>query len=258
MKVLFIGDVTGKPGLQYVKELLPGLIATHHPDLVIANAENSAGNGRGMTSSSSEMLYDFGVEILTLGNHVWDQKDAAALISTDERIVRPANLPSGVPGRGYTVVQVGGRPVAVISLIGRTFMGLADCPFRSFELLLKELDKKIQHIFIDFHGEATSEKLAFGYYVDGRVSAVVGTHTHVQTADERVLPKGTAYITDVGMTGPSNGVLGMKKEIVIRRFLDQMPARFEVADGSRQFSAVLTTFGDDGSASAIDRIYISE
>ncbi|PWI58247.1 TIGR00282 family metallophosphoesterase [Sulfoacidibacillus thermotolerans] len=258
MKILFIGDVTGKPGLLFVKDRLPQLISEFHPDLVIANAENSAVNGRGITASSVEYLYDCGVEILTLGNHVWDQREALGVIQADERIVRPANLPPGVPGRGYTVCRVAGRSVAIISLIGRTFMGLADCPFRAIDQIFSQLDPAIKHIFIDFHGEATSEKLALGFYVDGRASVVVGTHTHVQTADERILPKGTGYLTDVGMTGPRDGILGMKREVVIRRFLDQMPARFEVADGPRQFSAVLAVLDDQGSARSMERIYIAE
>lgn len=258
MNVLFIGDVTGKSGLQYVKEVLPKLLATHDVDLVIANAENSAWNGRGITSASVEFLYDCGVEIVTLGNHVWDQKEAQELIAHDDRIVRPANLPVGVPGRGYTVCSVGKHRFAVVSLIGRTFMGLSDCPFRALDRIVDELGHDVKHIFVDFHGEATSEKIAFGFYADGKVSAVVGTHTHVQTADERILPKKTAYLTDVGMTGPRDGVLGMKRDVVIRRFLDQMPAKYEVADGARQFSAVFITLRDDGMASSIERMYITE
>ncbi len=258
MRILFIGDVTGKQGLMYVRELLPNLRRHYAADLVVANGENSAVNGRGITEAAAEHLYDSGVDLITLGNHVWDQKEIVSLLSSDRRICRPANLHPETPGQGYTVVQVGVQPVAVVSLIGRTFMNLSDCPFRTLDHIVDQLGPVTDHIFVDFHAEATSEKLAMGWYAAGRVSAVIGTHTHVQTADERILPDGTAFLTDVGMTGPRDGILGVERSTVIRRFIDQMPARFSVADGPRQLSAVLVTVAAGGRATQIERIAIAE
>ncbi|MHB1682470.1 MAG: TIGR00282 family metallophosphoesterase [Bacilli bacterium] len=258
MKILFIGDVTGRQGLMYVRELLPNLRRLYAPDLVIANGENSAANGRGITENAAEHLYDSGVDAITLGNHAWDQKEVVSLLARDRRICRPANLHPEVPGQGYTVVQVGVQSVAVINLVGRTFMSLADCPFRILDHIIDQLSSVTDHIFVDFHAEATSEKLAMGWYAAGRVSAVIGTHTHVQTADERILPNGTAFLTDVGMTGPRDGILGVERATVIKRFMDQMPARFAVADGPRQLSAVILTVGAGGRASQIERIAIAE
>lgn len=258
MKILFIGDVTGRQGLMYVRDLLPHLRRSYAPDLVIANGENSASNGRGITETAAEHLYDSGVDVITLGNHAWDQKETVSLLASDRRICRPANLHPDVPGHGYTVVQVGVQPVAVANLVGRTFMNLADCPFRTLDHMVDQLSSVTDHIFVDFHAEATSEKLAMGWYATGRVSAVVGTHTHVQTADERILPNGTAFLTDVGMTGPRDGILGMERSTVMKRFIDQMPARFSVADGPRQLSAVILTVGAGGRATQIERIIVAE
>ncbi|GGJ04493.1 metallophosphoesterase [Alicyclobacillus cellulosilyticus] len=257
MKLLFIGDIVGVPGCQYVREVLPGLLRAFNPDLVVANAENAA-NGKGLTRKAAEQLFDAGVEILTLGNHAWDHKDIFTFIDEDRRIIRPANYPEGTPGSGYTVCTVRSRPVLIVNLMGRTFMQSLDCPFREVDRILA-LHPHIHHIVVDMHAETTSEKLAMGWYLDGRASLVVGTHTHVPTADERVLPGGTAYITDVGMVGPSDGILGIDRETVIRRFITQLPSKFAVANGPRQFCAVLVELDDaTGRARSIERVYIAE
>ncbi|GMA61483.1 TIGR00282 family metallophosphoesterase [Alicyclobacillus fastidiosus] len=254
MKVLFIGDIVGQPGRQYVAEVLQELLPEHKPDLVVANGENAT-RGRGLSSHSAEELYDAGVEIVTMGNHTWDQRQIFDFIDDDERIVRPANYPAGTPGRGFTVCRVGRREVLIINVMGRTFLSTIDCPFAAVENILKE-HPHIKHIIVDMHAEVTSEKLGMGWEFAGRVSAVLGTHTHVPTADARILPGGTAYISDVGMVGPRNGILGMKRESVIRRMRTQLPAKFEVADGPRQFCAVMMDFDDEsGRATRIDPIY---
>lgn len=258
MNVLFIGDITGQSGMQMVAETLPNLVKEYPVDLVIANAENAAPNGRGITPALAEKLFDSGVEILTMGNHVWDQKEAYALLAKDRRIVRPANFHESAPGVGYTICKVGKFEMAIVNLIGRTYMGLYSCPFAEADKLLTVIQERTPFCFIDFHAEITSEKLALGWHLAGKASAVVGTHTHVQTADERILPGGTAYITDVGMTGPRDGILGVKKELIIRRFIDQMPVRFELAPGFRQFSAVHIELQDNGRATVIKRIAILE
>jgi metallophosphoesterase (TIGR00282 family) len=206
--------------------------------MVIANGENAAG-GNGITKAVAEELFGYGIDVLTMGNHVWDQKEALTLLDEEPRILRPANYPSGAPGRGWGVFLTRHhREVGIINLAGRVFQSDLDCPFRLADQLLHELKAKTKVILVDFHAEATSEKQAFAWYLDGRVSAVWGTHTHVQTNDARVLPGGTAYITDLGMTGPRDSVIGVKREIVIRKFLTQMPVRFEVAGGPVQLDAV--------------------
>lgn len=258
MNILFIGDVTGKAGVGFVTEQLPSLQKELAIDLVVANCENAAANGRGLSVGALEALYDAGVEMVTLGNHVWDQREIYQRLNQDERLCRPANFHESVPGRGFTVCSVNSYKVAVVNLIGRAFMGDYDSPFATIDKLVTELQQVTPFILVDFHAEATSEKISLGWYLDGKVSAVVGTHTHVQTADERVLPGGTAYITDVGMTGPRNGVIGVKKELMVHKFLTQMPFRHELEDGARQFSAVLLTLAETGRAVGIKRIYIGE
>lgn len=258
MKVLFIGDITGQSGVTYVREVLPSLIEQRKPDLVIANGENAAVNGRGITEQAVEHLYDSGVEFVTLGNHVWDQKETQQLLDGDKRIVRPANMYPDAPGQGYVFCQVNGQMVAIVNVIGRTYMGLYECPFRTMDTILTEVHETTSFCLVDFHAEVTSEKLAMGYYLDGKVSAVIGTHTHVQTADDRVLPRGTAYLTDVGMTGPRNGILGVKKDLVIQRFITQRPVRFELDTGARQFNAIMITLNDVGKATSTERIFIAE
>lgn len=257
MKVLFIGDIVGKPGQEYTRAKLKEVVRDQRIDLVVANGENAT-HGRGLNYPSAEYLYDAGVEIITLGNHTWDQREITSFIDEDERIVRPANFPEGTPGRGYTVCKVRGKQVLVINVMGRTFLSQLDCPFRKVDAILAD-HREVKHVIVDMHAETTSEKLAMGWYLDGRVSAVLGTHTHVQTSDERILPRGTAYITDVGMVGPRDGILGMDRDLVIQRMLTHMPVRFQVADGGRQFCAVSMEFDDEtGKARSIERIMIPE
>jgi len=243
MRILMLGDVVGRTGRKAVREFLPDLLREHRPNLVVANGENAAG-GNGITPESAGELFANGIDILTMGNHVWDKKEAFALLEEDERIVRPANYPLDTPGRGYTLVKARDSlkeeiKVGIINLSGRVFLSPLECPFRLGRSLAERLRPEAKIILVDFHAEATSEKVALGWYLDGWVSAVIGTHTHIQTADARVLPNGTAYITDVGMTGPRDSVLGVKTKLIIHKFLTQLPVRFEVASGSIQLEAIL-------------------
>src|SRR5437763_6938786 len=255
MRLLFIGDIVGKPGRDLLRQGLPGLVECHQIDFVIAHSENSAG-GFGITREIGEQILDLGVDVMPSGNHIWDKKEALDYIGTEPRLLRPANYPAGVPGNGgYLARSRDGRSVGVISLMGRVFMLNIDDPF---SVVLREIDRlreRARIIFVDFHAEATSEKLAMGWYLDGKVSAVVGTHTHVQTADERILPKGTAYLSDAGMTGPMNSVIGMRLDTVLPRFVNSMPSRFEVAAGPARLNAVIIDVDmATGRASAIARI----
>lgn len=239
MKVLFIGDIMGEPGRRAIARQLPKLVGHHAIDLVIGNGENVAG-GFGITPELATDLFDMGLSVITMGNHAWDKKEIVEFISHEPRLLRPANYPEGVPGRGSIVVESpSGERLAVMQLMGRVFMPTLDCPFQVARRELAHLKAQTPAIIVDMHAEATSEKMAMGHYLDGEVAAVVGTHTHVQTADEQMLPKGTAYITDIGMTGPIQSVIGIKKEIAIEKFLTGMPRRFEVASGPAVFSAVL-------------------
>jgi len=231
MKLLFIGDVVGAPGRRAVRELLPGLRERLGIGVVVVNGENSAG-GNGITSALAQELMSAGVDVITTGDHVWDQKETPGLLEKDQRVLRPANYPDGVPGRGRVVIRLEGLPpVGILNLQGRTFMPPLGDPFAEAEEQVGELRKETPIILVDFHAEATSEKIALGRFLDGRVSAVIGTHTHVQTADEWVLPGGTAYLTDAGFTGPHDSVLGREVAPVVQRFRTQMPQRFEVASG---------------------------
>ncbi|WP_067931289.1 TIGR00282 family metallophosphoesterase [Alicyclobacillus kakegawensis] len=258
MRVLFIGDVVGRPGLEFTEKVLARRLQDWRPDLVVANGENASASGRGLSPRVAEQLYEAGVELLTLGNHAWDQRELVEYIDTDARIVRPANFPPGTPGRGYTVCPVNGKSVLIINVMGRTFLSQLDCPFRAVDEIL-DGHRDVQHVIVDMHAETTSEKLAMGWHLDGRVSAVIGTHTHVQTADERILPQGTAMITDVGMVGPRNGILGMDRSRILRKMLTQMPERFAVAEGPCQFCAVLIDLHEQtGKAVAIERVFIYE
>lgn len=255
MRLLFIGDIVGRPGRRALKENLPGLQRELDIDFVVANGENAAG-GNGITREVARELLASGIDVITMGNHVWDHKEIFDLIEQEKRILRPANYPPGVPGAGFCVYETGhkGR-IAVLNLAGRVFMSELDCPFRKADQLLAQLGGITRVILVDFHAEATSEKMAMGWYLAGRVSAVCGTHTHVQTADERILPGGTAYITDVGMTGPRDSVIGVKKELVLGKFLTQLPRRFEVASGPYQFNAVVIDIDDEtGEAREVRRI----
>lgn len=258
MKVLFIGDIVGKSGRQTVKALLSNLTDRFKIDVVIANGENAAG-GFGITEKTATELFSYGVHIITTGNHVWDKKDAVPYIAKEDRILRPINYPPGVPGAGsITFTLPNKEKISVINVSGRVFMNTLDCPFRACDKEIKRLREETNTIFIDFHAEATSEKIAFGYYVDGRVSAVVGTHTHVQTADEKVLPGGTAYITDVGMTGPQTSVIGIEKDQIIERFLQHMPRKYDVADGRGLLAGVVIDIDTKtGKATSIQRLQLT-
>jgi metallophosphoesterase (TIGR00282 family) len=257
VRVLFIGDVVGKPGRRAVRELIDSLVDHHSVDLVVANAENAAG-GFGITSDTAEDLFSAGVHILTTGNHVWDKREALELLAGNERIIRPANYPPGAPGQGLVTVKTpGGVPVTVINVSGRVFMDNMDCPFRVMDQILEELKETTgKCILVDIHAEATSEKRALALYLDGRVSAVLGTHTHIQTADERIMPGGTAYLTDLGMTGNEDGsVIGINFKAARYRFLTQMPARFDLAKGIPTLNGALIEMDTvTGKALSIERI----
>ena len=250
MRILMVGDVIGRPGRRAVAALVPGLRREYEVDLVLANAENAAG-GLGLTKATAEELLGCSIDLLTSGNHIWDQKEILPALDGDLAILRPLNYPPGVPGRGY---RIRGK-VLVVNLVGRTFMGNFDCPFRAMDQLLEQLADRPPVSIIDFHAEATSEKVALGQYLDGRVSAVLGTHTHVGTIDARLLPKGTAYITDVGMTGPLDSVIGDDTDAVIRRFLTQLPHRLSVGEGSLILNSVLVEVEEStGRVKSISRI----
>jgi len=260
LRVLFVGDVFGNPGRRFLRVALPALRRKYQVDVAIVNGENAAG-GMGITEKTARELFSAGADVITTGNHVWKYgRDVLPALKSEPRLLRPANYPEGAPGSGHYVHEVGeGLKVAVLNLCGRVFMEPIECPFRTADLLVEELRKETPVIVVDFHAEATSEKQAMGWYLAGRVSAVVGTHTHVQTADERILPGGTAYITDVGMTGPRDGVIGMKRERIIERFLTQIPVRFEVAEGPSILNAVLVEVEPKtGRALGIKRIWLDE
>lgn len=259
MRVLFIGDVVGKVGRNIVRSLLPNIVDRYKIDITIANGENSAG-GFGITEKVASELFSYGINVLTTGNHVWDKKESVFYIARESRVLRPLNLPPGVPGGGSVLLNLNNKKlIAVLCVCGRVFMNTFDCPFRVTDKEVLRLRELTNIIIVDFHAEATSEKQAFGYFMDGKVSAVVGTHTHVQTADETILPGGTAYITDVGMTGPANSIIGIEKEQIIDRFLTYMPRKYNVAGGLGLLSAVIIEIDDrDGKAIAIQRLQIKE
>ncbi len=239
MNILVIGDVVGKPGRKIIKETLAGIQKEYNIEFTIVNAENAAG-GRGLTREVMGELLSSNIDVLTMGNHVWDNRDIFNFIDDEYRLIRPANYPEPCPGQGFHIYTAGFNiKVAVINISGRVYLPSLDCPFRKLDDILASIAEEADLIIVDFHAEATSEKLALGYYADGRVTALLGTHTHIQTADERILPHGTAYITDLGMTGPADSILGMKKEAVINRFLSQRPARFEVATGLGQIQGAI-------------------
>ena len=258
VKILFVGDIVGKPGREILRKSLPLLVRRHDVDLVIANVENAAG-GVGITRAVGEEIRDLGVHVMTSGNHIWDKKEALDYIKIEPCLLRPANYPEGVPGRGCYVTRTStGKVVAVINVMGRIFMNPLDNPFRVVTKEIQTVRNETPIIFVDFHAEATSEKLAMGWHLDGKVTAVVGTHTHVQTADERVLPGGTAYITDVGMTGPHDSVIGVNTRPVLTRFLDGMPARFHTASENPRLNGVIVTaLVETGLATGIRRVSLS-
>ncbi|AIE59728.1 TIGR00282 family metallophosphoesterase [Bacillus methanolicus] len=259
MRILFVGDVVGSLGRDMVSEYLAKLKEKYRPNLTIINGENAAG-GKGITEKIYRQFLENGAQAVTLGNHTWDNREIFDFINDAKYIVRPANFPDATPGTGIIYLKVNQVEVAVISLQGRTFMPAIDCPFMKADQLIEEAKRRTPIIFVDFHAEATSEKQAMGWYLDGRVSAVVGTHTHVQTGDERILPGGTAYLTDVGMTGPYDEILGVEKEAVIKKFLTSLPVRFEVPKRGRvQLNAVLIDIDNkSGKAVKIQRILIND
>ncbi len=258
MNLLFIGDIVGRPGRDLVHKGLRGLVEHFDIDLTIANAENSAA-GFGITRDIGETLLEWGVDVMTSGNHIWDKKEVLEYIGAEPRLLRPANYPAGVPGRGSYVAQTrDGRAVGVINVMGRVFMTPIDDPFAVVLREIEAIRHRTRVIFVDMHAEATSEKIAMGWHLDGKVTAVVGTHTHVQTADERVLPNGTAYMTDVGMTGPHDSIIGMEKEPSLARFLNGMPSRFEPASANPRLNGVVVQADDKtGRATTITRISYS-
>ncbi|HSV43332.1 MAG TPA: TIGR00282 family metallophosphoesterase [Candidatus Bathyarchaeia archaeon] len=256
MNILCIGDVVGKPGRDVLEKVLPRLRQEFSVDCVIVNAENAAG-GSGLTPKIAKEFFQMGCDLLTLGDHVWDRPELVDFLKEEPRVIRPANFPPGGPGSGWAVVETsGGKKVGVVNLLGRVFVKYyPDCPFRAMAPILAEIKKQTHVVVVDFHAEATSEKVALGWFLDGQVSALVGTHTHIQTADERVLPKGTAYLTDLGMTGPYDSVIGQDKEKIINRFVTGIPVRFEVAnDNPVVCGAVINVDERTGAAQGIIRI----
>jgi len=258
MRILFIGDVFGRPGRELVRQGLPALVARHEVDFVVANVENAAG-GFGVTRALGDEILGFGVDLMTSGNHVWDKKETVPYIGAEPRLLRPANYPPGAPGRGSALGRTAdGRPVGVINVMGRVFMQPLDDPFAVAAREIAALEPHTRLIVVDFHAEATSEKIAMGWFLDGKVTAVVGTHTHVQTADQRVLPGGTAYITDVGMTGPHDSIIGTEVEAALGRFLTGLPSRFEPASGNPRLHALLIAADDrTGRATSVERLSLS-
>ncbi|MDD4201858.1 MAG: TIGR00282 family metallophosphoesterase [Candidatus Omnitrophica bacterium] len=255
MKILMIGDIVGKPGRDAIKHMLSGLIEKSNIDFVVANGENAAG-GSGLTPVICDELFSYGIDVLTSGDHIWKKRDIYDYMDMSSSVLRPLNYPDNNPGKGYTVKQTKkGVSVGVINIIGRVFMNPADNPFEKILEVIKELSGSVKVIVVDFHAEATSEKIAMGYFLDGKVSAIIGTHTHVQTADETILEQQTAYITDIGMTGPFSGVIGRNKNAILERFITQMPTRFEMAENDVRINGVLIDVDEKtGKARTIERI----
>jgi len=238
MKILFIGDIVGRTGRRAVRELLPQIIESEGLDFVIANGENAAG-GFGLTQGVMDELIGYGIDLLTTGNHTWDNREIFDFIDDTDKVIRPYNYPPGAPGVGFQIIKKEDITLGVVNLLGRVYIGNYLCPFRSLDKVVEELKGQVDAIVVDFHAEATAEKEALGWYADGKVLALVGTHTHVQTADERILPQGTAYITDLGLTGGVNSILGMNIDEPLERFLTQMPNRFKVATGDAKLSGLI-------------------
>ena len=256
MNILMVGDVYGESGRAAVAKLLPRLRREHAIDFCVVNVENAAG-GFGVTAPIARQILEHGADVMTSGNHIWDKKEIVAYIVKENLLLRPANFPAGTPGAGHVTVKCGPHKIAVVNLMGRVFMLPIDCPFRKADELVPELRKETPIVLVDMHCEATSESLAMGWYLAGRVSAVVGTHRHVQTADERILPGGTAYITDLGLTGPTDGVIGVDRDQIIQRFLQQMPIRFETAKGPAALQGVVIVVDPDtGRSSSIRRLSV--
>lgn len=251
MRILFIGDIVGKPGRDILRQQLTKIQEKLQVDFTIANGENAAG-GAGINKKIFEEISNYGVDVVTMGNHVWDKKEILDFIDYEPRIIRPANYPKGVPGKGWNIFVLNNQvKIIVINLAGRVYLPSLDCPFQSIDSILSETKGMSPYVVVDFHAEATSEKQAMGWYLDGRVSAVLGTHTHIQTADARILNRGTAYITDVGMTGPRDSVLGVDKDLIIKKFITHMPVKFEIAHGDIQLNAVVLELNEKGQAVSI-------
>lgn len=258
INILFVGDIVGKPGLDIVQTWLPSLEKKYKADIIIANGEN-ASDGKGLTEKEAKILFELGVKVITGGNHTWDKNQSQDFLKVEPRALRPMNYPKGTFGNGYHIIDSSKGKVAVLNLQGRAFMAAIDCPFRTADWVLGKIKQETNNILVDFHAEATAEKLALGYYLDGKISALVGTHTHIQTADERIFPKGTAYITDVGMTGPYDSVIGMKKEAAINRFIFQTPQKYQTATEQVHISAVFIKIDSgNGKAKHIERIFMPE
>ena len=259
LHILFIGDIVGNVGMDAVSAFLPAHVKKYGIDFVIANGENAM-DGKSISEAQLKRLFELGVHVVTSGNHIWDRWHIQKLLSEEPRLLRPANYPRDNAGRGYAIIDTGGKGrVGVLNLQGRTFMSPIDCPFKAAEWAVGKIQEESRIIILDMHAEATAEKLAMGWHLDGKVSAVIGTHTHIQTADARILPQGTAYITDVGMTGPYDSVLGMRKEVALRRFIRQTPNKFEVAENDVHFSAVYVEVNYlNGKALAIEPIFFPE
>lgn len=256
MKVILIGDVFGEPGREMVKSHLPALRRKHTADFVVVNGENAAG-GKGITAKIAQDFFEWGADVITTGNHVWDQREIIKYIAHEPRLLRPANFASSAPGRGAGIFRAaGGINIGVMQVQGRLFMQNSDCPFAAADRELEQMKGKIDFVLVDTHAEASSEKQGLGFYLDGRVAAVVGTHTHVQTADERILPKGTAYITDLGMSGPYNSVIGLDKDVAIRKWVTQVPMeQFKVGEGDARLCGVIVDVNEStGLARSITRI----
>ncbi|CAM3931978.1 TIGR00282 family metallophosphoesterase [Paenibacillus alkaliterrae] len=258
MNVLFIGDIVGNVGRNALKRVLPALKSKYNPHIIIVNGENAAA-GRGITATIAKEFFEWGVHGITMGNHTWDNKDIFEWIDEEPRLVRPANYSPGAPGQGMAFIKANGKQLAIINLQGRTFLPPIDCPFRKADELIEEASERTKNILVDFHAEATSEKIAMGWHLDGRASIVLGTHTHVQTNDDTILPGGTAYITDVGMVGPKEGVLGMERNAVLHKFITQLPVRFVVDEGKWHLHAISVLLDNvTGQARKIEKIRLTE
>ena len=256
MNILFIGDIVGAPGRRALEELLPRVVDRQFIDLVVANGENASG-GLGITPQVADQLLAQGIDVLTSGNHIWKHKEIIPYLESTDRLIRPANYPPETPGRGYAIVETAaGEAAAVINLEGRVFMNPLECPFRTVDRVLEAIPKEVKVVLVDMHAEATSEKQAMGWHLDGRVSAVLGTHTHGQTADERILPAGSGYISDADMTGPVDSVIGMKREIILERFLSQRPQPFKVATQNIQLQGVIVKIDPLGRCLEISRVHL--
>lgn len=255
MNILLIGDIIGEPGREAIRELLPRLRKDHNLEFIVANGENAAG-GNGITPTVAEELFSYGVDVITSGDHIWKNKEILKVLDQDPRILRPSNYPAGAPGKGYSVYLTSvGNTIAVINLMGRVFMQAIDCPFKTASRIINELSTKAKIIIVDFHAEATSEKIAMGWHLDGKVSCVAGTHTHVPTRDARILPQGTAYLTDLGMAGSQDSVIGVNKDAVLHRFLTQLPTRFEPArENIWLYGAIVSIDPDTGRAKDIKMV----